>query len=119
MARKNKRDEAQDQTQRYLVGADALGEWQRGETVHADELPLAQDGSVDQDNIDRLIALGALVAHADEAVPETMTLAEAVRTDSPPTLPIVPASVQTTPAEIAVAVNPDNTVVTGPLPDAQ
>ncbi len=116
MARKSKRDEAQDQTQRYLVGADALGEWQRGETVHADELPLAEDGSVDQDNIDRLLALGALVPHADEAAPETMTLAEAVRTDSPPTLPIVPASVATTPAELAVAVNPDNTVVTGPLP---
>ncbi len=124
MARKSKRDEAQDQTQRYLVGADALGEWQRGETVHEDELPLREDGSVDQDNIDRLLGLGALVAVEEQPFPSTvvpvvMTLAEAVRTDSPPTLPIVPASVATTPAELAEAVNPDNTVVTGPLPEAR
>lgn len=119
MARKSKSQEAQDATPKFVVAHDALGEWRRGEVVHADELPLAEDGNVDQDNIDRLLALGALVPHADETAPETMTLAEAVRTDSPPTLPIVPASVQTTPAEIAVAVDPANTTVTGPLPEAR
>jgi len=116
MARKSKSQEAQDATPKFVVAHDALGEWRRGEVVHADDLPLDAEGNVDQDNIDRLILLGAIVPHADEAAPETMTLAEAVRTDSPPTLPLVPASVETTPAELAEAVNPDTTVVTGALP---
>jgi len=119
MARKTKSQEDKDGTPKYVVDYDQVGEFRRGETVHADELPLAEDGSVDQDNIDRLILLGALIPHADVAAPETMTLAEAVRTDSPPTLPIVPASVETTPQELATAISPDNTTVTGPLPDAQ
>lgn len=118
MARKSKSQEAQDSTPRFRVEYDQVGEFRRGEVVHADELPTLEDGSVDQDNIDRLLALGALVAHED-AAPDTapsLTLAEAVRTDSPPTLPVVPASVGTTPQEVAEAANPDSTTVTGPLP---
>jgi len=115
MVRKSKSQEEKDATPKYVVAFDQVGEFRQGETVHADELPLAEDGSVDQDNIDRLLALGALAPHGDVAAPETQTLAQAVRSDSPPTLPIVPASVETNPAELAVAVDPANTTVTGPL----
>ena len=121
MARKSKRDEAQDQTQRYLVGVDALGEYQRDELIHADDLPLREDGSVNQDNIDRLVNLGALIAIGGAEVSASglpvQTLADAVRSDSPPTLPIVPPSVATSPQELALASNPANTTVTGPLPE--
>jgi len=119
MARKNKSQEDRDATPKFLVDHDALGEWRRGEIVHADELPLTEDGGVDQDNIDRLLALGALVPFAEPDAPVTMTLADAVRTDSPPTLPIVTPNIATTPAEVAEAVNPDNTIVTGPLPTVE
>jgi len=120
MARKSKE---QNTTPKYLVGHDALGAFRRGEIVHADDLPRTADGDVDQDNIDRLVDLGALITLGGDEVSAndltTQTLADAVRTDSPPTLPIVPDSVATSPQELALAVNPANTTVTGPLPDVE
>jgi len=110
------RTKADNSTPQYVVAVDALGTWARGALVHANELPLTGDGKVDEDNIARLLDLGALVAHADAPAAETMTLAAAVRTDSPPTLPVVPAAVATSPQEVAVAVDPANTTVTGALP---
>lgn len=118
MARKSKQDE---QGQRYLVGVDALGTHPRDAIIHADDLPLREDGSVDDENIERLVNLGALIAIGGEEVSASglgvQTLADAVRSDSPPTLPVVPASVDTTPQELALAVNQGNTTVTGPLPE--
>jgi hypothetical protein len=70
----------------------------------------------DEANIERLKGLGVIADEDAEDLPKRPTLAEAIRSDSPPTLPRAPY-IDATPEEIRAAVDPSNTFVTGPLPD--
>ena len=104
-----------DTSPRYVILHDGVGQYRQGETVTAKQLRVDDD----PDGLDRLLGLGAISAASDAAAAgETMTLAEALRTDGPPTLPVVPPGVETTPEEVAQVVDPNNPATTNPLPEA-
>jgi hypothetical protein len=104
-----------DNAPRYVILHDGVGLYRQGQTVSAVELGIQGD----DENLQRLLDLGAIVPARDAAASgDTMTLAEALRTDGPPTLPVVPPGVATTPEEVAQVVDPNNPATTNPLPDA-
>lgn len=94
----------------YVVLHDGVGGHVRGERVPASELATAPDGKVDQERLDRLVELGA-VAPADSdaaqavAPPAVPTLADALRSDSPPTLP-QSGPVEVAPGQVVTTVDP-------------
>lgn len=105
-----------DNAPRYVILHDGVGQYRQGETVTAKQLRVDND----PDGLDRLLGLGAIVAEADspDSDAPTLTLAEALRTDGPPTLPVVPPGVETTPEEVAQVVDPNSAATTNPLPEA-
>lgn len=100
----------------YVVEHTVVGTRTAGEQLSEKDFPEGTD-------FDRLVELGAIRkydADRDGGVPGgVMTLAEANRGESPPTMPNVGTGVITSPEELRHALDPRDTFSSDPIPEGE
>jgi len=99
---------------KYVVEHTVVGTHLAGEAVNEKDFP-------DDTDFDRLLEVGAIRPYdaAVDAGSGPVTLAEANRGESPPTMPNVGPGVITSPEELRHALDPRDTFSSDPIPEGE